>query len=272
MKRTLALAALLAAASLGHAAEGVIEINHAKVMAGGGYPYVITQSGSYRLTSNLAQPDANTHAIQIQASDVTLDLNGFAITGANECTYSPGPPPTLSCSGAGAGMGVVASELNVTVRNGSVTGMGNSCVLLGRRGQLHDLSVSHCGSHGIFLQSGTISRAHASYSQWAGIVTQGATISDSMATNNGTVGILAPLGGSVVRHSLASNNVQAGIQFSSGIGTVTGNTIESNGGTGLNVFGAVTYSGNAIAGNSGGATFGNLLNGGGNICDGAACP
>jgi hypothetical protein len=76
----------------------------------------------------------------------------------------------------------------------------------------------------------------------------------------------------VVRHSLSSNNVQAGIQV--GRGTVTGNVIESNGGAGLNVDSAATYSGNSISGNAGGATAGNgtFLNGGGNICDGAACP
>jgi hypothetical protein len=162
MKQAFALAAVLAACAV-HASDGVIEINHAKVVAAGGYPYVITQPGSYRLTSNLTQPDADTDVVQIQASDVTLDLNGFAISGENVCTYFSGPSPVLSCSyEEGLGTGVVSPEQaqRVTVRNGSVTGMGGGCVALGKQGQVHDLSVSHCGRSGIFLnQSSTVSRA-----------------------------------------------------------------------------------------------------------------
>jgi hypothetical protein len=76
------------------AVDGVIEINQAKVKAGGGhFPFVITQPGSYRLTSNLDVTDAtarasgvsaeNTTAISVPTGvdNVTIDLNGFAILG-----------------------------------------------------------------------------------------------------------------------------------------------------------------------------------------------
>ncbi len=62
------------------AVDGVIEINQAAVNAAGGFPFVINTPGSYRLTGNLTVP-AETTAIQIAASQVTLDLNGFAILG-----------------------------------------------------------------------------------------------------------------------------------------------------------------------------------------------
>ena len=53
------------------ATDGVLEINQACVVTGcvgsdpGGFPVEIHTPGSYRLTSNLVVPDANTTAIEI---------------------------------------------------------------------------------------------------------------------------------------------------------------------------------------------------------------
>src|SRR5581483_7661707 len=63
---TVALAGLLVAVTCreARAVDGVIEINHARALAGGvtasdlpGYPITIDQSGSYRLTGNLTAKD-----------------------------------------------------------------------------------------------------------------------------------------------------------------------------------------------------------------------
>jgi hypothetical protein len=67
-----------------HAADGVIEINQARALAGGvspgdtpGFPVTISRSGSYRLTGNL---DFTGFAgIVLTAPHVTIDLNGFVI-------------------------------------------------------------------------------------------------------------------------------------------------------------------------------------------------
>ena len=76
------------------AADGVIEINQAIVEANGGFPYVISEPGSYKLSGNLTVPDENTTAIEVGAHGVTVDLNGFAIIGPVQCTaaspHSPG--------------------------------------------------------------------------------------------------------------------------------------------------------------------------------------
>ena len=54
----LAALTMLALASPALAVDGVIEINQAKVMAAGGFPYLLPASGSYRLTSDLMPPVA----------------------------------------------------------------------------------------------------------------------------------------------------------------------------------------------------------------------
>ncbi len=53
------------AASSARAVDGVLEINQTIVMAAGGFPYSITQPGSYILTGNLAVSAAGTNAINV---------------------------------------------------------------------------------------------------------------------------------------------------------------------------------------------------------------
>ena len=106
----LALCAFFWAAGA-QAADGVIEINQADVEAAGGFPYVISQPGSYILTGNLTLGDSDRDGVEIEADHVTLDLNGFVIQGA----------------GSGEGTGVSSQDSNIErfrndvhVRNGSV--------------------------------------------------------------------------------------------------------------------------------------------------------
>jgi hypothetical protein len=61
------------------ATDGVTLINQASVIAAGGFPHTISQSGSYKLSGSLIN-STMVDAIIIAADDVTLDLNGFTIT------------------------------------------------------------------------------------------------------------------------------------------------------------------------------------------------
>jgi parallel beta-helix repeat protein len=92
------------AASVG-AVDGIIEINQAKVLAAGPFPYTIGASGSYRLTGNLTAP-AGKDAIDVTASNVTIDLNGFTIFGG----------------GNFGGINATSGHVGTTVENGTVTG------------------------------------------------------------------------------------------------------------------------------------------------------
>jgi hypothetical protein len=90
-----------------YAVDGVVLINQSEVLAAGGFPYHITQSGSYRLSSNLLVSSA-TDAIDISANNVTIDLNGFSIIQ----TATTSPPGKMAINGSAANA--------VTVRNGSI--------------------------------------------------------------------------------------------------------------------------------------------------------
>jgi hypothetical protein len=72
------------------AVDGVVLIDQTRALAGNvtpgdapGFPVTLSLPGSYRLSGNLTVP-AQTDGIVIQTSDITIDLNGFRITGGPE--------------------------------------------------------------------------------------------------------------------------------------------------------------------------------------------
>lgn len=97
------------ACSLPAGADGRIEINQASVEAAGGFPFTITEPGSYVLTGPLTVP-AETSGLVIATSNVTIDLNiGWTIaltlvtasanagtTPVESVIYSPSTSPS-SC-------------------------------------------------------------------------------------------------------------------------------------------------------------------------------
>jgi hypothetical protein len=107
--KNIAFILLAAAASSipAFAVDGVVLINQSTVMAAGGFPYTISQPGSYRLSGNLALTTVSA-AIVITASNVTLDLNGFSIS--DTAPLGGGTTGLLMTSGAITG---------VTIRNGT---------------------------------------------------------------------------------------------------------------------------------------------------------
>jgi hypothetical protein len=98
------------------AVDGQVLINSSTVSAAGGFPYHITQPGSYKLSGNLQSP-LNKATIHIDASDVVLDLNGFNV----ECSYDE-----ASGSGGSCITDNNVPTTGVTIRNGSVTVTGTA--------------------------------------------------------------------------------------------------------------------------------------------------
>src|SRR5437764_5454572 len=74
--------------------DGQVLINQSTLNAAGG-SYIITQPGSYKLSGNLQAKDTNTTPIVVTADNVTLDLNGFTISGTNVCTLPSRNSPVV---------------------------------------------------------------------------------------------------------------------------------------------------------------------------------
>lgn len=98
-RQILALVAMALAPLRAYAIDGLTLINQSTVMAAGGFPYIISQPGSYKLSGNLSMSTSARSnypgmdvAILIASNNVTLDLNGFSIVVTDLLGASLGHP------------------------------------------------------------------------------------------------------------------------------------------------------------------------------------
>ncbi len=184
----------------------------------------IASSGSYYLTANVLGV-AGKHGIEITASNVTLDLNGFTVDGQ-------GNAATLD------GITNDGTANNITVRNGSVVRWGDSGVNLpttspavGRRveridAQFNMITGVTVGDNAV-LQSCT---AHNNTSNGF-LVGSNAVVTGCSAFDNGARGFTAGITASFT-DCTASGNASSGISASTG-SALTGCLAASNGGIGF---------------------------------------
>lgn len=242
------------------ATDGTSEINQTCAVQTGcfagdsaGFPVTISAPGSYQLTSNLTLPNQNTDGITFATSsvaNVSIDLGGFAIGGPVVCTGVP-----LACLPAsGTGHGIVRlgpGNSGISVENGSITGMGQSGILLGDRAQVSDLRVHSNRSSGIVTGSGSLVSANtSSQNGQIGIGTGSAsTVSGNSVYLNGSNGISAG-NGSTLSNNSAVGNAAEGMSAGSG-STVSGNVASGNNGDGISLLTGSTISGNSSLSNNG---------------------
>jgi hypothetical protein len=144
------------------AVDGVLEINQACAAQTGcfagdtaGFPVDIIEAGSYLLTGNLIAPTASTSMIRINADNVTLNLNGFSIIGPTECT---GTPTVCDTPDPNNGTGIGGGASSVTIKNGTVRGMGSRGIdfQLGEDIRVVDVRVISNGEKGILASARSI--------------------------------------------------------------------------------------------------------------------
>jgi hypothetical protein len=268
-KSVFALLAVLLAPACMFAADGQILINQSTVMTAGGFPYTITQAGSYKLSGNLIVPNGNVSAIMIAHDDVTLDLNGFSIVGPVDCSVTSNP---CANSGNQMGHGIVAGTdlpaqgyFNITVRNGIISGVGADGVhLLGDSIRVEDLRIRNTGLSGILVRN-----AGATTGQPGDLI-----VSHNTVQFNGTYGIKTYSG------MIADNTVSdafVGIAVEAGSGVVARNFVLRSLSVGMNLAAGVAYSGNTLMNNNSLGVLGGVQETGGfnmgqNFCNNAVCP
>jgi hypothetical protein len=186
--------------------------------------FIISQPGSYYLTTNLVGVTAK-NGVEITASNVTLDLNGFAVLGV---------------VGSKAGIYVANVSSSVAVRNGSVSGWGNYGVL--------------GGSYGVAFQNLLFERLLVSGNTNGGILSANCTIQNCQSSGNAGSGIEVMPG--IVSGCLVQNNTSYGIEVNASGSQILGNTCIGNNpggtsaGSGIFVFANNTrVDGNYLTGN-----------------------
>jgi parallel beta-helix repeat protein len=183
---------VIALASSAGAVDGTIEINQAKVLAAGGFPYAIGASGSYRLTGNIAVPTGS--GLNVTANNVTIDLNGFTIKGV---------------SGA---YGIIASTATgTTVENGTVTGFSNG-VVVNDDSIVKSVHADSNSNAGIAAGANSVIEGCTANSDADGIqCSSGCTISGNTLNKNSFDGIYISGSSSLIFRNTISNNTSAGI-------------------------------------------------------------
>jgi len=190
------------------------------------YPIVIASSGHYYLTGNL-NPPVDTRAITISASDVSLDLGGFTVSGS-------GP-------GTAVGVLVFGAQQRIQIGNGTVRGFPSAGIQAAgaTRVLIHDVTAVE-NETGIY-------------------VTSEAVVRDCNASSNSDSGILISGSRSRIDGCLVASNAFVGISLQNGSGVVVqGSQIENNNTSGVSVGGILLNSmdGATIRDND---FFGNLL-------------
>lgn len=184
-------------------------------------PFTISTPGSYFLIKNVTGP-ANTtgNGITINSSDVTLDLNGFSVTG------------TSADSSQLHGFGIYVSlnpAHNIVVRNGVVRDW--------------NYGVTADGAHQSRIES-----VRALNNNWDGI--RGGpdtTITDSSSASNLEYGIVSF--GGTVQHSEVDGNTKAGI-FVTDNSVVKDNSVHNGLGDGIDVANNADVEGNSVVANA----------------------
>jgi hypothetical protein len=155
-------------------------------------PYTITQPGSYYLTANIAINFGR--AIQIEANNVKLDLNGFTISSTD--------PSAMSY---GIYIGPISQVTNVTIINGFISsgitndgvgdfgGSGFSYGIYGNsfNVQVKNVAVYGCLNDGIGLNFNSTVVEACAVNAAGGNGIYANSVSDSTAVNCGNSGIYA---------------------------------------------------------------------------------
>jgi hypothetical protein len=198
----------------------------------GTFPITISQPGSYFLTENLTDPTASTNGIDITASHVVLDLNGF----------------TLAATAGGFNGVSAANTLTVvTVRNGTVTGwngsVGSGGIVLGSSiNTVEDVTADSNGA-GIIVASGsTVRRVDAEANSSTGIeivdpttLFRGGVIEDCIASKNGVNGINVNANNVTVRNCSIERNTDHGVSIDHAADVIEDSSIVGNSANGVNL-------------------------------------
>lgn len=185
---------------------------------------IINKSGSFVLNRNIVNGRAGVDAIDITASNVTLDLQGNSIISA----------------AASTGVGINATGVSsVIIRNGTITGFGGPAIIAGSNANITGI---------IATQNSLISSTGASIEAGNGSQIAADTISGS-----GSGGITCGTGtGCLVENNVIQGNSGVGISLSDATGGYLGNVMQGNSGNTVGTTGQV----------SGGTSLGqNLCNG-----------
>ena len=181
-------------------------------------PYTISQPGSYYVTQDLTLATEDTDGITINVDKVSVDLNGFTLTG-----------PGKAAGSTGSGIRILSTHYNIAVRNGTVRDWRYAGVYGSGTTVSHfeDLRCYNNGLQGVYVGDQNI-------------------VHNNICVSNGEEGIRSGFS-CLVTGNLCKYNTADGIFAINS--TVTGNHCAENGGDGIRVMTYCQVRNNTCVGN-----------------------
>lgn len=265
------------------ATDGRLEINQVCAAGPGcfngdapGFPVTVTTPGSYVLTGNLSQSAPDVPVIDLGTTDnVSVDLNGFSISGTTVCTEVLSPPnSSLNCTpgNTGSGHGIIGQGRNILISGGSISGLGSFGILLannssseitgmlvrsnagsGIRADINAVISSNVvelnGGEGIGAGVSTVTNNVVRKNKFNGLqLGEGTLAQGNIVSRNHGMGIYCA-DNCIVQNNVVHGNEDHGIYFASG-GIVKNNNIQGNWGYGLHPGWSGCSPSNAVVGYS----------------------
>jgi hypothetical protein len=175
----------------------------------------ISQPGSYYLAGNITGVTGKS-GIEIAASDVTLDLNGFRMVGV---------------AGSLAGISVTSGQGNIAIRNGTLRSWGAGGIAAGSCAGCIVEEVRSIGNTGHGMQLGPDSMVRRCYcvgNTGTGILASSPSeVNDCLVRTSGSSG-LSVGDHSIVSGTVAQGNTSTGVVVGAGA-LVSGDIIAQNG-------------------------------------------
>ncbi len=236
--------------------------------------FKITQPGSYYLTGNVTGVSGK-HGIEVGASNVTLDLSGFALIGVSgsldginvsafrgrnivvrngsvqswgdcgvELEYNSGQPPQARIEGIRAsvnGRDGISVQFSSEVVDCVVIENGEAGILAVAASVVRDCRARSNGGAGIVSgSSALVVGCSSAYNVGAGYTLAQESVIESSSASNNAVGITAQ--GALIRGCVVSSNVGNGIDTFDGC-TIIDCTVYRNGGDGIEGSSSTTVAG-----------------------------
>jgi hypothetical protein len=224
-----------------------IPIDAAHISGDANYMFIITNAGSYYLTTNIVATSAKS-GIRILADNVIIDLNGFGLDGGGVGNVGI------------INFGIAPQHQNITIRNGTIRNWSSRGIDMGSFAinvLIENILVRGCGGSGIVGAENSVVRGCLAYSNGvtslagAGISAgTGSVIVDCVANANGngntnSFGIAAGSACTISHCSASQNNGLNGGGISGGLyATVIDCTAGFN--SGSNGVGIVVGTGSSV--------------------------
>jgi hypothetical protein len=249
---TISLLALLALGAASQA-QAQTSIDQNKALAGSitpgdapGFPVTLSVPGAYKLTGNLVVP-ANLSGVEITAAGVTLDLNGFNISGPIVCSRNTATA-VVSCTPSNViTKGVDFQSSGNTLRNGQVRGFVTGISLSGGD-QVDGMLAEHNGETGVVATNSVGARVlmrnvRSQFNGGYGFSLADALLQSCTAASNGQDGFIVI--NVIALDSAAHHNRRFGFNnFSGGTGSLAMGRSVASFNRSANVVSAVSMGGN----------------------------